>query len=112
MSARQLNRKLVLEEKRTTPDTMGGFSEAWVALGTLWADVVPGTGREMVGEFVSQATVPCRITVRAAPMGAPSRPRAGQRFREGARLFRVLAVSERDRAGHYLTCIAQEEVVL
>jgi head-tail adaptor len=53
--------------------------------------------------------VTCRITVRGAPVGAEQRPRPDQRFRDGSRLFRILAVTERDAAGRYLLCFAREE---
>ncbi|MGB4908701.1 MAG: head-tail adaptor protein, partial [Tabrizicola sp.] len=53
---------------------------------------------------------PYRITVRGTPTGSPSRPKAGQRFREGTRLFLIQAVTERDQFGRYLTCFAREEV--
>jgi len=55
--------------------------------------------------------MPYRITVRAAPLNSPRRPRPEQRFRDGARLFRILAVGELDARGQYLVCFAQEEVV-
>jgi head-tail adaptor len=51
-----------------------------------------------------------RIVVRAAPPGAPSRPQAGQRFREGGRLFAIRAVAEAGGAGRFLVCFAEEEV--
>ncbi len=105
-----LNRKLTLERPDRVPDGAGGFSETWQVLGILWAEIRPGSGREREGEFLTVSRVPYRITVRAAPAGAPSRPRPEQRFREGTRLFRILAVSENDTRGHYLTCFAEEEV--
>lgn len=112
MSGRiHLARRLILEEAVRAPDGAGGFSEHWQALGSLWAEVVPRTGRERGGEAVSLSTTKFRITVRAAPQGAPSRPRAGQRFRDDTRLFRIEAVTERDAQARFLTCFATEEVV-
>lgn len=112
MSALRLNRRLVLEAMARVPDGAGGYAEGWAALGVLWAAVTPGTGRESFGEAVTLALVPIRIVVRAAPEGAPSRPRPGQRFREGARVFAILAVAECDPAGYFLTCFAREEVAV
>ena len=109
MKAPHLNRALVLEGVVRTPDGAGGFTEVWAALGTLWAEVLPGSGSDTLGEERMLSAVPCRITVRGAAVGAGSRPRAGQRFREGLRLFSILAVAERDQAGHYLTCFCKEE---
>jgi len=110
MSAR-LNRKLVLEAPVPVNDNAGGQRVIWQALGTLWAEIKAGTGNERAGEFVTLATVPYRITVRGAAAESPRRPRPEQRFREGARVFRILAVTEADPEGHYLTCFAREEVV-
>ncbi|MCB2134784.1 MAG: head-tail adaptor protein [Rhodobacteraceae bacterium] len=111
MTAPTLNRKLVLEEAQRLPDGSGGFGLNWVALGTLWAAVQTGSGRERAGEFVTLSSVGYRITVRAAPHGAPSRPKPEQRFRDGARIFRILAVAEAGLGSHYLTCFAEEQVL-
>lgn len=111
MSAPRLTRKLVLEEPQRVPDGAGGFSLVWVAKGTLWAAVETVAGRERAGESVTVSAVSCRVTVRGAPHGAPSRPRPEERFREGDRLLRITAVTEEDALGHYLTCYATEEVL-
>lgn len=112
MGAPGLNRRLVLEEAQRVPDGAGGYSESWVGLGTLWARVEPGTGREVLSGAVAQSRLRLKITVRAAPHGAPSRPRPDQRFREGARLYRILSVAAQDDGARYLTCLAEEEVAV
>ncbi len=109
MKGPHLTRALVLEGEVRTPDGAGGFAEVWTALGTLWAEVVAGSGGEASNEAIVTAGISYRITVRGAGDGASSRPKAGQRFREGARAFRILAVTERDAGGQYLTCFAREE---
>jgi head-tail adaptor len=109
MKLPELNRALTLEGPVTVPDGSGGYAKTWTVLGTLWAEVLPGSGRDTAGEDVTLSTVPYRITVRAAPFGAPSRPVPEQRLREGARVFRILAVTERDGDARYLTCFAREE---
>lgn len=107
----KLNRKLTLEEAQRVPDGAGGYVLTWVTLGTLWAAVDAGGGRERAGESVTVSSVGYKITVRGAPDGAPSRPKPEQRLREGARVFRITAVTEADQAGLYLTCFANEEVL-
>ncbi|MDT8326185.1 MAG: head-tail adaptor protein [Roseovarius sp.] len=107
-----LNRGLVLEGPDRQPDGAGGFVEVWGPLGTLWAEVVARTGREVAGATVSLSRATYRITVRSAPQGSPARPKPGQRFRDGSRLFLIQSVTERDAAGRFLTCWAEEEVVL
>jgi len=110
VKAVNLSRKLVLEQVTRTADSMGGHVLTWVPLGTLWADVQPGTGGERYAEFVTLSNVAYRITVRGAPQGAPSRPKPEQRFRDGIRIFHIVAVTEADIEAQYLTCFAQEEV--
>ena len=112
MTGPRLNRQLVLEAQAQLPDGSGGFTEAWQPLGTLWAEVTTRTGRERAEVGGPVSTVSYKIVVRAAPLGHPARPVADQRFREGTRLFRIQAVAEHDPEGRYLTCFADEEVVL
>jgi head-tail adaptor len=104
-----LGRRLVLENAARLPDGAGGFAESWQALGILWAEVRAGKGRAASGEEAVLSRVPYRITVRAAVPGSVARPLAGQRFREGDRLFRILSVTERDTGGRYLVCETDEE---
>lgn len=106
-----LNRLLVLEAPVRVADGAGGYTEAWEPLGEIWAELSAGTGRETAGEMVTLSTVGYRIVVRGAPIGDPARPKPEQRFREGARVFRIAAVAERDPRGHYLTCFAREETL-
>ncbi len=106
-----LNRKLVLETVEQVSDGAGGYVETWQPLGTLWAHVTAGSGRETETAGLSVSSVPCKILVRAAPEGAPSRPKAGQRFLEGSRIYRIHAVAEADHSARHLVCSAREEVV-
>ncbi|MEL6915567.1 MAG: head-tail adaptor protein [Pseudomonadota bacterium] len=111
MKLPMLNRPLVLEERLRTADGAGGYTEAWMPLGTLWAELKAGSGRETGENFSTRSRAPYRITVRAAPEGAPSRPKPDQRFVDGARVFSILAVMEAGTDGRFLTCNAREEVV-
>ncbi|GLT10046.1 head-tail adaptor protein [Sulfitobacter porphyrae] len=111
MNVPRLNHAMVLETPEQLPDGAGGFVEGWLPLGTLWAEITARTGRETraAGAFVSRAGF--RIVVRGAPFGSPERPRPQQRLRDGQRVFKITAVTERDPDGRYLICHAQEEQV-
>lgn len=104
----ELTRALVLEEGVRTPDGAGGFTLAWTALGTLWAQVTARSGRETFVAGRPEGRVNYRILVRGAPVGAISRPCADQRFREGDRIFGILSVAEADPRGRYLEITAEE----
>lgn len=109
MKVPHLNRALELQAASRSPDGAGGFTQVWATLGTLWAEITPGSGRDPAGEELVLTSVPYRITVRAAPVGAPNRPKPDQRLREAGRIFAILAVTERDPAGRFLTCFCREE---
>ncbi|PRY26214.1 head-tail adaptor [Aliiruegeria haliotis] len=106
-----LRRKLGLETLERTPDGAGGYTESWRQLGSLWADVKAGSGREVGGNDLELSSVTFRVTVRASPVGAESRPLPEQRFREGDRIYHILSVAEAEPLGRYLVCTTREERV-
>ncbi|MBB3994695.1 SPP1 family predicted phage head-tail adaptor [Sulfitobacter undariae] len=112
MSAPRLNRQMVLEAPETVSDGAGGFTQGWVPLGMIWAEVSPRSGREMAQNGAAVSRMSYRIIVRAAPVGDEQRPAAQQRFREGSRIFNIDAVAEHGMGGRYLQCWAQEEQVV
>lgn len=109
MSVR-LTQEVTLETKVQVPDGAGGFQAGWVALGQLWAEMRAGPGRLASGPAVEVSRTSYRFVVRAAPVGDPQRPVAGQRFVQGTRIWRIEAVTELGSDGRYLTCHTTEEV--
>lgn len=105
--APRLDRRMELQGLSRLPDGAGGFTETWVPLGLLWAEVRPGAGRDGSADLVATSELPLRITVRAAPVSSLARVRPGQRLVEGTRRYRVVAVAE--AGALYLTCHAREE---
>lgn len=110
MSPPRLNRRLALEAPVRTPDGTGGYVAGWRVVGTVWAEVIARTGREGGGPGGSVSLQSYRIVVPAAPVGSDRRPRPDQRFREGVRVFTILAIGEDDAGGRYLACEAREEL--
>ena len=109
MASPRLNVPLTLETPVKSPDGLGGFDITWRALGVIWAEMKSSSGRQRGAELGPMSTVGWRITVRAAKVGDPRRPRAEQRLRMGQRVFSVDAVAESDAEGRWLTCFAHEE---
>ncbi|SNR60898.1 phage head closure protein [Puniceibacterium sediminis] len=112
MKPPNLNRRLVLEASVSASDGAGGQIASWIVLGTLWGELKPRSGRETTGAAGPLSTASYRITVRDAPPGQSKRPVPGQRMLLGARRFRILAVTEADVRGRYLTCLAEEELAV
>lgn len=107
----RLTRQLTLEARERVADGSGGVETVWRTLGALWADVTARSGREVFVAGMAMPRVRYRILVRAAPVGAASRPRPDQRLREGARVFDILTVAEADAGGRYLEITAEEGVL-
>lgn len=105
----RLTHPLVLEARTGLPDGAGGREPGWVALGTLWAEMRLHSGGERTEAGLALSRLSWRVIVRAGGAGATSRPVAGQRFRDGARVLAVEAVAMEDPAGRYLTCFCREE---
>lgn len=110
MNRLRLRRRLRLEAPGQVADGAGGFATSWQARGVLWADMRPRGGRIRDGGEISLARAGYRIVVRAAPVGAGSRPEAGMRFVDGTRVFTIEAVGDHDPRGRFLICYAHEEV--
>ena len=106
----RLSRKLVLETRDTVGDGAGGRLGGWQVLGTHWAQLEARLGRYETGDGYPRARVPYKVTLRSIPQDAPSRPRAGQRFVEGSRVYLIKAVADAATDARYLICYADEEV--
>ena len=100
-----LRHRLVLEQPLESPDGAGGVTRGYATVTTLWAAVMPVTARGDVVADGVDATVTHRIIVRSGP-DVTTR----HRLREGARIFRILALRDSDGSGRFLEIHAEERV--
>lgn len=105
-----LNRALELQTRKTVPDNAGGFVSTWETLGQVWAQIDSSLGGTQIGEGASVSRLSLSVITRAAPMNDPRRPRVGQRFLEGARVYAIEAVDDYDRFARYVKCRCKEEI--
>lgn len=84
-----LNRRLVLEAPAETGDGTGGIVRTYEAVATLWAHVMPVSARDDISADSLGAVLRRRIVIRAR--GDIS---TRHRLRDGARVYRVVAVRE------------------
>lgn len=106
----RFTRELTLLARDAQSDGAGGRTDAWQPLGTHWVELRPARGRTERGESFRRSRVPWRITLRAVPSDAPSRPSAGQVFASAGRRFHIRAVAEAGARAEWLVCFADEEV--
>jgi SPP1 family predicted phage head-tail adaptor len=97
-----LNRRLTLEAPVESDDGSGGVNRTFATVATLWAEVTPVAAREAVEAGALGVTVTHRIGIRT---NADITLR--HRFRDGVRVFRIVAVRERGNR-RFLDIDAQE----
>jgi head-tail adaptor len=84
-----LKRRLVLEAPAETADGAGGGARVYAGAATLWAQVMPVSARGDIAADSLGAVLRHRIVIRARG-GVTTR----NRLRDGARIFRIVAVRE------------------
>ena len=92
-----LNRRLTLEAPVETDDGAGGVTRGYEAIATLWASVTPLSAREELNAVQRGVTVTHRIAIRFSPDIT-----ARHRFRDGARIYRIASLRDRDGRRRFL----------
>jgi SPP1 family predicted phage head-tail adaptor len=97
------NRRLTLEAPMEIPDGAGGVARSHESVATLWASVVPVSAREQSDAVQRGVTLTHRIVLRYSA-DITSR----HRFRDGARIFRIVSLRDRDGRKRFLDVQAEE----
>jgi SPP1 family predicted phage head-tail adaptor len=84
-----LNRRLVLEAPDETGDGAGGVTRSYITAAMMWAHIAPLSARADVAAESLGAVLNHRIVIRRRA-GLDAR----HRFRDGARVYRIIAVRE------------------
>jgi SPP1 family predicted phage head-tail adaptor len=98
-----LRRRLTLEATVATPDGLGGATQAYATVAALWAQVewMSGDERWRAGRPEQFATHRVILRWRAGID-------AGQRLRDGARIYEIRAVDDPDGSRRRLICLVEE----
>ena len=62
--AGELRRRIVVQSKTDAQDTFGEADPTWGTLATVWADIEPMGGREMMGSGLEMDETPHQFTFR------------------------------------------------
>ena len=89
IAAGRLDRRLVLEAPAETDDGAGGVTRSYETVTTLWAQVTPMRARSDGAADSLAALVTHRVVIRA-----PRTLTTLNRFRDGTRIFRIVAFRE------------------
>jgi SPP1 family predicted phage head-tail adaptor len=98
-----LRQRLTLEELSRVADGGGGFTETWIAVATLFANVRPVAGEERVEADRLAGRVTHEIVLRYRPGIVPA-----MRFRQDTRIFHILAAIDVEERRRWLNCLCEE----
>lgn len=98
-----LRHRLTLEELQRLTDDGGGFTEDWVPVAVLAADLRPIGGGERVEAARLAGSITHEVVLRYRAGVVPA-----MRFRKGTRLFHILAVIDVEERRRWLKCLCEE----
>ena len=102
-SPSDLRHRLTLEQLQREDDDGGGFTESWVEVATLFADLRPVGGSENVEADRLAGRVTHEVSLRYRAGVQPA-----MRFRQGGRLFHIVSVINVEERNRWLTCLCEE----
>lgn len=103
ISPSDLCHRLTLEELARVADEGGGFTEDWVTVATLFANLRPigGDERYEADRLAGRITHEVSLRYRAGVVPA-------MRFRKGTRIFHIVSAIDVDERRRWLTCLCEE----
>ncbi|OAN53892.1 hypothetical protein A6A04_13450 [Paramagnetospirillum marisnigri] len=64
MDAGRLDRRVTIQALTTSSDALGGVTETWADLATVWAQFLPGAGKEAYSAAAVHAEAQARFRIR------------------------------------------------
>jgi SPP1 family predicted phage head-tail adaptor len=102
-SPSDLRHRLTLEELARVADEGGGFTESWVTVATLSANLRPIGGDERYEADRLAGRITHEVNLRYRAGVAPA-----MRFRNGTRIFHIVSVIDVEERRRWLTCLCEE----
>jgi SPP1 family predicted phage head-tail adaptor len=104
IDAGRFTSELTLERLEPVADGIGGYTEEWREVATLWGRIEPvsDAARYFAGQPLPEITH--RITLRFRDDIA-----GGMRLRKGGRVFTILTIHDPDESGRYCLARVREE---
>jgi SPP1 family predicted phage head-tail adaptor len=104
LDAGLLRCELMLQQASLSPDGMGGFTESWTTVATIFGRLEPVSARSVFGADQRLETLTHHITIRQRDDVS-----SGMRFVLQDRIFEIITVRDPDETGRYLVCETREE---
>ena len=100
-----LRYRVNLEARQRTPEDGGAAVRSWLPVGSLFAQIHPVSGREIVAADGTAGRVSHEVTVRYS-----ADVQAGMRFVEGARVLLIHSAIDVGARRRWLKCLCEERL--
>ena len=103
-----LGQRITLQKRSVAQDATGGQRATWTDVATVWAEVVPLTGRELIAAQAVTSETSHQITLRWQPAFADPKTIAALRVVFNGRHFNINAAINEDERNRMLTLLVTE----
>ena len=110
LRAGALGQRITLQRRSVAQDPTGGQLAIWTDVATVWAEVVPLSGRELITAQAVSAETSHQITMRWQPAFADPKTVAALRVVMNGRCFNINASINEDERNRTLTLLVSEGV--
>jgi len=100
--------RVTIQRRSTTIDAVGGQSNVWTDVATVWAIIEPASGRELLAAQAMQLDQPATITLRYQPQFSDPKTMAAMRAVYGSRIFNIASVQNAEERNRILVMTCSE----
>lgn len=104
MNAAKMNHRITFQRQATDKDKLGGYSDDWIDVMTVWAQISPVSGREYLTQM-RENTISHKIYCRYRAGLSPK-----MRILFGKRIFRIISILNWEERNIGLTIMCEELV--
>jgi len=98
-----LNKRIEIQAATKASDLMGGFTETWNTIATVWAAIWPLSATETVQSMQTGMTISHRIRIRYRSTFLPF-----WRLKFGNRYFNIVSILNPNEKNEYLDLMVKE----
>lgn len=102
MRAGDLRRRVTIQQRNTSTDELGQPTTDWADVATVWADVSPLSGRELLAAQAARAQINGTVTIRFQQQFSDPVAMAARRILYGSRIFNITSSRDIDELHQYI----------
>lgn len=103
-----LNRRIQIQQRSTSQDTFGDQAQTWTTIATVWGEISPLSGRELMSAQSVQSEITHQITVRYQSIFANPKAVTAYRAVYKGRYFNITSCENQDERNRIVILSATE----